>query len=283
MELINKINEIFKTPLGKQSLNYFLFYIIIWIIHLILISFITYFHLILNHNIGTIADWIVDRGWIVISLTKIFIFSLATQFMKLRTKKFVLIKGMLRNAISIPRTESFVVLLFLILGIVALGDIKINPSYFLDFWRSFSSVIGTFIFFAVDLFFLLFLDIFNPLKTDEEHFNKIIIFPFLFYIFTKMTFIYEQMVSFKLYGYFLLILYIAYWRRRNWTLPILFISVFFVPLFTFLGLDPVWGNSFSLFKGNNEIGTMPINVLLIFACGYLEWKKRAIPEYIYRD
>lgn len=283
MTIYAKSKDFLNSPIGKQCTNYTLFYAVIWVFHLIIVSVISYFHLILNHSIGTIADWIIDRGWIVISISKIVIFSIAVQFMKLKTKKYVLIKGMLRNSVSWPRHESFVLLVFLLLGIITIGNIHYNPAFILDFNHLISSSIGTLVFFGIDLFFILILDIFNPLKTEEERKLKIFIFPFMFYLYTRATFVYEQTISFNLYGYFLLILYFAYWRRRNWTLPIFLIISFFLPLFVFMGLDPVTGPTFSIFSSNYVLGTPSLIILVLFSCAYLEWRKRKYPEYIYRD
>lgn len=281
--LFQNLNNFFKTNLGNQVLKYFYFYSLTWLVHLIIISIITYFHLILNHNIGTIADWIVDRGWILIIVTKMIIFSIAVQFMKLKSSKFSLVKGMLRNAVSWPHQETFITLLFLLLGLVSAGEAGLNDAYIFDLSRAFYTIVGTLIFFGIDLIYILILDVFHPLKSVNDKKFKLVLFPFLFYFFTRITFIYEQVISFKFYSYFFIILYLAYWRRRNWTLPLFIIVLFFIPSFLFLGIDPVWNESFSLFKLHRPLNSFSMLILFIFPALYLEYRKKKNPEYIYRD
>jgi hypothetical protein len=281
--VIINIQKSFKTNLGKQVLNYALFYGVLWIFHLLFVSVITFFHLILNHNIGTIADWIVDRGWIEIALSKVLIFFIAIQFMKVRNIKYALVRGMLRNSTSIPRHESFVAIIFLLLSVIAAGDLQLNDGYIFEIFRTMSSAVGTVIFFGIDLFLILILDVFHPLREEADVRRKIFLFPFLFYFFTRATFIYEQTISLKLYPYFFILMYAAYWRRRNWTFPLLIIFGFFVPAFVFLGLDPVWSKSFSFFYMKHEVSAGSIFLICTLLYFYFEWRKKKFPEYIYRD
>lgn len=282
-KLIGSIKDFFSTNLGAQVSNYLFFYAIVWAFHLLLISVVAFFHLILGHNIGTIADWIVDRGWIQMSVTKILIFALAIQFMRLRNKKYAHIRGMLRNSFAIPRHESFVVIFFLLLALVGVGDIYLNPAYIFEPTRIFISTLGTIIFFGIDLILILILDVFHPLKQAKDTFRKILLFSLLFYLVTRATFIYEQTISFKLFSYFFIILYCAYWRRRNWSLPLLMISTVLVPAFTLFGLDPVWGETFTPFQMRHNISTVAITIMFAIAIFYFEYRKKKNPEYIYRD
>jgi len=107
-----QIIDFFETPLGCQIKFYALFYFILWSLHLILISLISFFHLLLNHNIRTIGDWIGDRGWELIIFSKLLIFYISVQFIRLRNKKLNLLQGYLRNSIQWPRKEFIVVIIF---------------------------------------------------------------------------------------------------------------------------------------------------------------------------
>jgi hypothetical protein len=281
--LVNNLQNFFRTALGTHVIYYTLFYTMMWLFHLIIISIISYFHLILNHNIGTIADWIVDRGWLVIIFTKLSIFYLVMQFMKLKSKKFAFLKVMIRNSVQWPRHEIAVALIFLIAGLISLGNMSFNSTFIVDLLRPFYSIAGTFIFFGTDLFIMLALDVFFPIKNEKTIQYKIILFPILFYFYSRFTFIYEQNISLKLFAYFFILYYSSYWRRRNWTIPLLFIVSFLVPTYVIFGLDPIWGHTFSLFKSSKEISTFSIFILVGFACSYLEYHLRKNPEYIYRD
>ena len=278
-----KALDFFNSPLGSQIKYYALFYFVLWSFHLILISLISYFHLLLNHNIRTIGDWIVDRGWFLIILSKVLIFYLALQFIRLKSKKINSLRGYFRNSIQLPRKEIIASFIFLILGLMGLGKLGINHTLIFELPRMLLSAVGTFIFFAVDYALLVILEIFFPLHQQNESRRKLFLFPLLFYYFTYATFIYEQVVSFKLYAYFFLLLYLGEWRRRNWTLPLLCLVTFLVPSYTLMGLDPVWNSNYTILTMEKGIPTLSIFILIGFAIYYLHRSQEKNPEYIYRD
>ncbi len=275
--------KFFDSPLGSQIKYYSLFYFVLWMVHLVLISLISYFHLLLNHNIRTIGDWIGDRGWFLIIISKAMIFYLALQFIRLKSKKINLVRSYFRNSIQLPRKEVIVALIFLIIGLMGLGKMGVNHTLLFEIPRMVLSAVGTFVFFAVDYSLLIILEIFFPLHTKAESNKKLFLFPLIFYYFTYATFIYEQSVSLKLYAYFFLLLYLGEWRRRNWTLPMLFLLAFLVPSYTLLGLDPVWNSNYTILSMEKSISSFSIFVLIGFAVYYLHHTQKNNPEYIYRD
>lgn len=280
---IQKITDFLDSPLGSQIKYYALFYLVMWSLHLVLISLISYFHLLLNHNIRTIGDWIGDRGWALIIASKILIFYLASQFILLKSKKINLLKDYIINCMHFPRKEIFVILIFLLIGLMGLGKITLNRTFIFELDRILFSVVGTFIFFAVDYALLIVLEIFFPIDEQKEKNKKLLVFPLLFYSFTCATFIYEQTVSIKLYAFFFLLMYVGEWRRRNWSVPLLFLLAFLIPYYSFFGFDPVWNANYTFFKMERSISSFSLFVLISFAIGYLHNIQKRMPEYIYRE
>jgi hypothetical protein len=177
----------------------------------------------------------------------------------------------------------FVVLFFLLIGLMGVGDIKYNSTMIVELDRTILSLVGTFIFFGVDYILLVMLDVFYPVREEELRNRRIFILPFLFYLFTAATFVYEQNISFKLYAFFLLLIYTGEWRRKNWTLPAIYLIFFLIPSFTFLGLDPVWGEIYSPFFTSRKISSTSLFILILFGLAYLHYMAKKKPEYIYRD
>ena len=278
-----QILDFFDTPLGNQVKFYSLFYLCLWSFHLVIISLISFFHLLLGHNIRTIGDWIGDRGWLLIIFAKVSIFYLALQFIRLKSKKLNLLKSYLQNSIQLPRREIFVVVAFMLTGLAGIGKIGFNHSYIFELHRILYSIVGTFVIFSVDYALIVVFEIFFPVETDQQKRLKLFVFPLLFYLFTYITFIYEQNVSFRLYAYFFLVLYLGEWRRRNWTLPLLFLVAFLVPIHSFMGLDPVWGANYTFFSAQRPVGTFSLFILVGIAVGYLYFIQKKYPEYIYRE
>ncbi len=282
-ETFHSVVDFFKSNLGKQILIYFFFYFILWGFHLILISLISFFHLLLDHNIRTIGDWIGDRGWTLVIISKVAVFYLAMLFVNLKTQKFYSVKSYFRNSIQAPRVEVFVAIFFLLLGLVGIGEMNFNSTMIVEIDRILLSIVGTFVFFAVDYTFLVILDVFYPIREDSLRYKRLVILSLLFYFFSAATFVYEQTISFKLFAFFILLLYSGEWRRKNWTLPAIFLCAFIIPSYSFLGLDPVWGEVYSPIIASKKIGTFSIFILITFAVGYLHYTLKKKPEYIYRD
>lgn len=279
----NSIVDFFQSNLGRQILIYFFFYIVLWGFHLILISLISFFHLLLDHNIRTIGDWIGDRGWTLIIISKIIVFYLTMLFVNLKTKKLFSVKSYFRNSIQTPRLEVFVTILFLLIGLMGIGEMSFNSTMIVEIDRLFLSILGTFVFFAVDYVLLVILDVFYPIREESLRHKRLVIFSILFYFFSAATFIYEQTITTKLFAMFALLLYSGEWRRKNWTLPAIFLCVFIIPSFSLMGLDPVWGETYAPIIASRKIGTFSIFVLIAFAVGYLQYTLKKKPEYIYRD
>jgi hypothetical protein len=277
------IRDFLQSNLGKQLILYFAFYVVLWGFHLILISLISFFHLLLEHNIRTIGDWIGDRGWGLIIISKVAVFYVATLFVNLKTKKIFSLKSYFRNSIQAPRIEVIVTLLFLIIALIGVGEIQFNKTMIVEVDRLLLSIFGTFVFFAVDYVLLVILDVFYPVREDNLRFKRMLILPLFFYFFTAATFVYEQTITLKLYAFFVLLVYSGEWRRKNWTLPAVFLLAFIVPTFSLLGLDPVWGEIYSPMAASKKISTTSIFILIIFAIGYLQYTLKKKPEYIYRD
>ncbi len=273
----------FRSPLGRQMAIYFFFYAFLWGFHLILISLVSYFHLLLNHNIRTIGDWISDRGWTLIIISKMVVFYLTMLFVNLKTKKIFSLKSYFRNSTQTPRLEIFVALFFLLIGLMGIGEMRINRTMIVEIERLVLSIAGTFIFFAVDYVLLVILDVFYPVREERARLKRIFLFPLLFYFFTAATFVYEQTITFKLYPLFFLLMYSGEWRRKNWTLPALFLIAFIIPAFSLMSLDPVWGEMYSPFSPGRKVGWISFLILVSFAIGYLQYTLKNKPEYIYRD
>jgi len=283
VESYNTILNFFRSNMGRQVLAYFVFYFFLWGFHLILISLVSFFHLLLDHNIRTIGDWIGDRGWTLIIISKLVVFYLTMLFVNLKTKKLFSIKSYFRNSIQTPRIEVFVTILFLLIGLIGMGEIGFNSTMIVEIDRIFLSIVGTFVFFAVDYVLLVILDVFYPIHEEYLRYKRLIILPLLFYIFSAATFVYEQTITPKLFMMFLLLLYSGEWRRKNWTLPALFLCAFIIPSFSLLGLDPVWGEAYSPLVASRKISTFSIFVLIGFSIGYLLYNLKKKPEYIYRN
>jgi hypothetical protein len=278
-----QVVQFFKSPFGMQILVYSFFYAFLWSFHLVLISLTSFFHLLLDHNIRVIGDWITDRGWTLIILSKVVVFYLVSLFYKLKSQKVALLEAYLRNSIQSPRLEFVVVLLFMMLAVLSVGSVQINKTMIIEIPRLLFSSIGTVVFYGIDFFLVVTLSAFYPLYDESKRLLRSFVFAILFYLYSSFTFIYEQNISINLFLFFFILVYLSEWRRHNWSLPLLFLSFFIFPFYTLLGQDPVWGEVYSPFLLSKKMTTLSSVLICFIAIAYLHYKEKKYPEYIYRD
>lgn len=277
------VSKILKSHLFKQILFYSLFCFVLWLFHLMVISIITFFHFLLNHNIRTVGDWISDRGWQIIILSKVLIFYLATLFINLKLSKNLSWSSLTRDHFQNIRSKLHVSLMFLVLGAMITGGMGSNSSFIFSLFRTLLIMLGIFIFFTVDYMVIYILDHLYPLRRRSYKILKTFIFPVLFYLFSSMTFKYEQNISANLFCFFLLLMYLGEWRRKNWTYPLLGLFVFIIPSYVLFGADPVWGVLHSPFVITGLTSFKYTLALVGVSIGYLEYDRQKKVEYIYRD
>lgn len=281
--MFKNVKKIFSTSLGKQLLYYCAYSSVLWGLHLVIISIISFFHFLLDHNIRVIGEWVADRGWQIIILSKILIFYLATLFINLKLSKTIPIRLWFRNHQQFMRIEIFTCLVFLLFAVLGVGGASLNKTMLFEIDRVVLSVVGTFVFFATDYLIIALLDYMYPLKEKKDKLLRVVIFPALFYFFSAITFKYEQTISLKLYAFFLLLMYLGQWKRINWSYPCSFLLFFIIPICSFIGHDPVWGEIYSPLVTKLPQFSTVIFTLVIICIVYLEIKKNKKPEYIYRD
>lgn len=270
-------------PLTVHVKRYFVYQAVTWIFHLIVISLVSFFHLILNHSLGTIAEWINERGWQLIIFTKLSVMFLFIQFFSLKFQVSSKLKSFYQNGFMWPRTDFVVMAIFFTIALLSLGKPEINSAIIFELDNLILSYFGLIIFFSVDFIFLILLNANIPLPKDDR-FKGALMHSFLFFLGTWVSFQYEFLnVNSSFFFLFFSLLYLSMWRRENWTLPFLFLFFVMSPISTFLGFDPVWQNQYSILRFSDSVKPFDINLLILICLLYLHFKKSQEPEYVYRD
>lgn len=270
-------------PLNEQGKRYFFYQATVWIFHLLVISLVSFFHLILNHSLGTIAEWINERGWQLIIFTKFSVMFLFLQFFSLKFQITTKLKSFYQNGMMWPRTDFVVMAIFFFIALLSLGRPEVNSAIIFELDNLILSYFGLIIFFSVDFLFLILLNANFPLPR-EDRLKGAIMHSLFFYLGTWISFQYEFLkVNFIFFFLFFMLLYLSMWRRENWTMPFIFLFFVISPISTFLGFDPVWQNQYSILRFSETVSVLEFNLLIVLCLLYLHYKKSQEPEYIYRD
>ena len=271
---------------------YSLFNVLVWLTHLFFISVFTFFHFILDHPINVIENWIYHNGWEVITITKFLSLLIILKFVNLKNSSKEPIRDMIVNGFIYPKKEIFVVITFLITSYIFLGRPHLINNSTVNLGNISISFICFLLFFLLDVFVLNSLDRIYPVKS-KLILIKTFLCPIIFMVFTKFSFglilgvnssnmtIFGNEIHFLIYIHFFFILLLEYLEGTNWSYSLLYLMLFASPLNTLFGLDPVWGENFTVYKMHKKITIVEVLALFFVGAVYLFMKKNKKQELNY--
>ena len=131
------------------------------------------------------------------------------------------------------------------------------------------------VFFLSDILILLFLDYFYPLGKKEK-LIRILVFPFIFYLFSKSTFYLSKEHLSLVYLYSLIMITSFSFVKLNLLNSTFFMILLIAPINCLFGIDIMWGASFSPFILKNKLSlssTLVVALLLVFYWP-LDWRMK---------
>lgn len=250
---------------------YSLYNVLVCMFHIFLISIIAFFHFLLNHSLGVIENWIFSNGWEIVILAKAISFYCILKFFKLNSMYAFSIKTAIKHGLIRPNKELLVVITFLFLFTVFLGRPSPTDHINNEFFKNIISYGGTLLFFAFDFIIIKVLDTHYP-SGKLHRAIKIIFFPLIMIIFSKISFLYAKNINFLSYFILLICLYLGDWRTNNWSFPILFLILFACPVSTLLGQDLIWGSTFSIYQLSSPLKPSHFTTIVLIMLSYLNFK-----------
>lgn len=272
-------SQFFRSYLFKQSFYYGSYNLLTLLFHLIFVSLIAFFHFLLNHRLGEIEDWIFDRSWQIIIISKVLASFLVLKFISVRSDERKPLRTLFFKGWIFPKTEILVVVAFLFFSMIFLGRPVQGEQYSWMFFKFLVSYLCLFVFFMCDISVLSLLQKQYPLRKFGFRF-RVLVFPLVMYLVSKGSFLYGKELDILIYFHFLMCLYLARWREKNWSFPAIYLLAFAGPMASLFGLDPLWGNSYSLLKMTDTPKLIEITILGLISWGYLRYRFK--PERLAR-
>ncbi len=216
----------------------------------------------LSHNLASIENWILENGWVIISISKISALYLAIKFVLITNIDNRGIKDFIRINLRLPDVNVLVVLtsLYIIFFVTCRTGVKSGETFFLQQLISYA---GTIVFFATDIIYYAFLKFwykdFQKNKSKKNYIYELII-PMLFFISGRLTIPYAKnyTVVVALLSFISFIFVIM--NEKKLIEGLLIVIFFSAPMLAFLGEDIVLGNIYS-----NLIITNPTWKLILFS------------------
>jgi len=250
------------------------FYIFGWLIHIITISVIAFFHFRLDHTLIVIENWILDLAWPVNLFSKTISFVIFFKyFYEGRARSIFEVIFDRKNLI--PSFHTFALTVMNLAFFVYFSAPSYADNVLFDFGRTFTHAFSIFATLLIDLMVILVIE--NELKDKRHTIFKVFYSSVVVFIYFLMCFPMVKEIPFSLL--YLLVLNFSYFFlfNRSVSVSMLFVLVVIIPLYCVLGFDPVWGNKFSALTSSiYSINLQSFCLMLAFSgYFYVIYRKRS--------
>lgn len=255
-------------------LHFSLYLLVLWLIHLIMISIIAFFHFQLDYSLSNIEDWVSYNAWEILVLTKLSAFWFYFRFLTIRVESRFPVRLMLQHGFSPLKFENLIPLLFILLFIFAVGLPEASDAILVSWLKVLWSYLGVVIFYGVDIFIFIALQDVYPLgKRDRRYLD--IICALLLTIASYGIFPYVSGARVVLFLTLYLTSFFTHYLNhgKNWTLPVFYLFIVAAPLASFFGVDTVWAGRFAPLKMTHEIGIIESMVLIVALTFFKRFKE----------
>lgn len=229
------------------------YYILAAIFQLVIVSLISFFHFLLDHKLGVIEDWVFDKGWEIVVLVKVFSFFVIQKFVHLPSVSRQPFRDFIIETWKKPSRNLFALCVAGFLISLFTASPVTNLHQGTNVFKALISYMGISILILLDVLMLLSLRFHHGFGIWETRFT-IFIMAMLFWLANKALFPFA--VGFGVRDFFLhlAVLQLALWGKDNWSDPAFFVGFIIAPMAALIGIDPVWGDRYSVLTNTGVTG-----------------------------
>jgi hypothetical protein len=269
------LGKVLLSSQARKLLIYYVIYCIFFLLfYLALVSTISFFHFLLDHEMGVIENWLNRNTWEVLILSKFTSGYLTIKSLYLNNYQFWDIKLFLKKTIHLPDQKLVIIVLFIVIFLYALlnqfGSEFISREN--EFTFPLTSYLGSILFYMVDICVLSY-SLVHMEVTKKQKLKLNIVIPIIFYITTKIALPYVDKYTIFIFLHCISLNILILKNDKNFSNSIFYALFVIGPLATLLGIDLVWDNSYALYSYPQ---TMPIlGVLLIWLTALVYYLRKA--------
>lgn len=260
----NFFSTVWPSPEFQWGLNYSCYLLVMWLVHLAMISIIAFFHFQLGHGLSNVEDWVSYNAWEILVITKLASFWIYYRFLTIRVESRFPVRLMLQRGFMPLGVRTFLPLLFIPLFLFLVGAPKGVDAIHVNWIKVLWSYLGIGIFFGVDIFVFLTLQEVYPLS-KKSHLILDLVCALMLSLASYGIFPYVKGSRIILFTTLFITAFFThfYERHKNWTLPVLYLGFVAAPLAALFGVDSVWGGRFAPFQMQHQIDPISCVVLVI--------------------
>ena len=243
---------------------------------LVIVSLISFFHFLLDHKLGVIEDWVFDKGWEIVVLVKVLSFIVIQKFVHLPSLSRQPFRDMIIESWKSPSRNLFALCIAgFIISIFSAVPVT-NFHQGTNIFKALISFSGISVLFLLDVLMIISIRYHTGFGSWGNRF-AVVFMAALFWGGNKILFPFAIDFGAREFFLHMSVLQLAMWGRDNWADPAFFIGFIIAPMAALIGLDPVWGNRFSMFTASNEIDlsvSVPLG-LWVLTTGFIWWRTKA--------
>ena len=278
MSELKKSDFHFSLGTRKVLLYYFGYSVLFLIFHLATISFVSFFHFLLDHDMSVIENWLYRNAWEMILISKALAGFIIVKSLQLNNYFVKNLFFILKSDTWKPTRSAIVFILFIAVLFYALihqfGGEIVGGNKSIDF--VYISFLGSILFYFIDFIVINILVRNLLLSSKRKYFLLTLALTFIFMLFTKATLPYISKFYIFLILHFFTLLILLFTNKMNIINPILY-SIFIIgPLSALYGLDLVWDNAHALYSYKESLPIAGIiGVWFIGLIYYYKFNKRS--------
>ncbi len=263
----------FTTNLSRHFYYFFGFQFINAIVHLVILSIISFFHFLLDHRMADIQDWVFFHGWEVLALGKIIALVAIFRFLGILSFERKPLLHLLAFNRGFWRKELFICISFSLIGILFLGSPIQDETYEFNLYRFIVNLIGVSSFYLGEGLLVLALNKWLPLKRGQFSI-EVVCFSLISFLIHKNLFVYGQGWNGVIIFHLIMVFSLLKMRGDfSWLHSFLWTLLFLVPLAIGFGMDPIWTDQFSPFEFLNEMTGIEVGVFTLLTLFYVRRRK----------
>lgn len=268
------LSQIFLSSSARKILTYYAGYSCLFLLsYLALVSTTSFFHFLLDHEMGVIEGWLSSNAWELLLFAKLIAAMLSLKSLKLNNYLLKDSWDLVKAGRFLPEQKVVVMIVFLLVFFAALihqfqGGLKVNPDA--EFLAT--SYVGTIGFFLIDVF-VIFSALSNfPLERKRQSYLLGVALPVIFLATTKIALPYLDGTAFFLLLNFCALMGLMSGSKNNLANLIIYSLAVTGPLAALVGVDAVWGDSRSAYLYPSN--TPAIGILGVWLTGFLYYLRR---------
>lgn len=245
------IKSILKNRAESSLVFYFTMYLLTtFIVNILLISIVAFFHFLLDHNISIIENWINRNSWEIVIISKILSLFITIKTINLKSYRDRKFFDILKVKSIVPERKALIVTVFSIFMYAAfLKDLKLNPQSSFYFYLQILSFVGNSLFYLLDVFAIMFIVDFLQLNNLKNSFRIIVIISILNTVISVGIIPTIGYASILIFVNTFIVLKLFTVRNIGNVITYL---IFHVSISSLLwGLDLIWKDSYSIYKNTN--------------------------------